>query len=632
MAFNSKTQTFDSIADLRTRAGVGDSTVNVSGYYTPDDGGGGQFYYDETSEEDDNGGLIIQPTPVSGAGRWKRLTQGRIYNILWWGAKADGITDTLPILERAIASVPNIPQPYLPFGYNLRGTFYFPGSAKTYYFSDTFNCYDAITIIGDEGMDSYMATVLYWPTNTTGIHVRANQDGVMRGSHGFRGANFKVKSVITTQDYTNHGILFNRPGHLNNVHAEGFGGAGFCIQSNIEGIADIGYMVNCSAYSNGLAGLYTIGVDSNQWVIENINVFGNTRFGVWEKSFLGNTYISPHSNSNTVVPNNPVWCFNNGETYACIADNTNKEPGVAADWEDYWVLVDLGVGAATLYYPQWTSSFNFLEGGCYVSEGDTNASDWGNNWYSEGGQAPNRFASYNKGIRGPDASGIVGQAAMIGAERGMSVFFGGAMAKVNQGWNQYPLVEATMDNLGFSMFPINQSNGNRLSTVGTSFQWIPSESLYAQIFSNTFGESAYWIITSSTNASWYGRAAAPNGYLQTVRGFFMGIQDSYPHGRMIGFSNATPVTTGRGVGDLYLKRVTGASDTTLGWRCVASGTPDTWEEITIGGSGFTTYTVAQRDLLTPTTSQTIYCSDAMASDASTGVVQTWNGATWKNHW
>lgn len=29
---------------------------------------------------------------------------------------------------------------------------------------------------------------------------------------------------------------------------------------------------------------------------------------------------------------------------------------------------------------------------------------------------------------------------------------------------------------------------------------------------------------------------------------------------------------------------------------------------------------------------TVYCSDCTASDASTGVVQTYNGSTWKNHW
>lgn len=622
MGFNSKTQTFDTISDLRTRSAIDDCTVNVSGYYAIGDGGGGKFYYDATSSEDDDGGLIIKPTDVVGDGRWKRFTQGRIYNILWWGAKADGVTDNLEIFENAIASVPNIPQPPSQYGYNLKGIFYFPGSPDSYYFSDTYDCYDGITILGDEGMDSFMATILEWPTNTTGIHVHANQDGVTRGSHGFRGANFKVKSVITTNDYTHHGILYNRPGHLANVHAEGFGGAGFAIQSNIEGIADIGYMVNCSGYANGLAGLYTFGVDSNQWVIANINVFGNTRFGIWEKSFLGNTYISPHSNSNTVVPNNPVWAFNNGETYACIQDHTNKEPGVAVDWEDYWVLVDLGVPSATPYHPQWTSNFAYLEGGTYVSEGETNASDWGNNWYAEGGQAPSRFAGFNKGAKGADGAGIVGRAAMMGAENGMNVFFGGLVSKVKKSFNEYPDVEATIDNLGFSLFPVNQSTGQRES--GTSLLWDSTLNAYAQIFNNSNSFSAYWMTTAATDKTLFGLTGnVLLGLMAFPRGFYLGIEDSANHYRSFGFSESVPTNGEHAVGDVRLKRITAASDTVIGWRCTVAGTPGTWEALNIGqaqlsGTGFvkaTGTTISYDNSTYVPTSRTIN-GNALSSDVT----------------
>lgn len=44
-------------------------------------------------------------------------------------------------------------------------------------------------------------------------------------------------------------------------------------------------------------------------------------------------------------------------------------------------------------------------------------------------------------------------------------------------------------------------------------------------------------------------------------------------------------------------------------------------------------TVAQRDAISSTaTGLTLYCTDATATDASTGVMQTYNGTTWKNHW
>jgi hypothetical protein len=44
-------------------------------------------------------------------------------------------------------------------------------------------------------------------------------------------------------------------------------------------------------------------------------------------------------------------------------------------------------------------------------------------------------------------------------------------------------------------------------------------------------------------------------------------------------------------------------------------------------------TTAQRDAISsPATGLTLFCTDCTATDASTGVMQTYNGATWKNYW
>lgn len=49
-------------------------------------------------------------------------------------------------------------------------------------------------------------------------------------------------------------------------------------------------------------------------------------------------------------------------------------------------------------------------------------------------------------------------------------------------------------------------------------------------------------------------------------------------------------------------------------------------------SGPPQYTTTQRDALSPSAGWTIYCTDCTANDSSTGVTQTYNGTTWKNHW
>lgn len=46
-----------------------------------------------------------------------------------------------------------------------------------------------------------------------------------------------------------------------------------------------------------------------------------------------------------------------------------------------------------------------------------------------------------------------------------------------------------------------------------------------------------------------------------------------------------------------------------------------------------TYTIAQRNAIpTPATGYVIFCTDATATDGSTGVMQVWNGSAWKNAW
>lgn len=48
-----------------------------------------------------------------------------------------------------------------------------------------------------------------------------------------------------------------------------------------------------------------------------------------------------------------------------------------------------------------------------------------------------------------------------------------------------------------------------------------------------------------------------------------------------------------------------------------------------GGSGATATAITSQNL---GSGLTIYCTDCTATDSSTGVMQTWNGSTWKNNW
>lgn len=77
----------DSIADLRTVQGsINGQLIELTGYYAVGDGGGGTFWWENGVTVGDNGGTIIVPS-VAPTGRWVRLYEPGIVNVLWFGAQ-----------------------------------------------------------------------------------------------------------------------------------------------------------------------------------------------------------------------------------------------------------------------------------------------------------------------------------------------------------------------------------------------------------------------------------------------------------------------------------------------------------------------------------------------------------------
>jgi hypothetical protein len=79
-------QTATTIAALKGITGASNETGILLGAATAGDGGGGTFYYDSASMEANNDGTIVQPTAVTGAGRWKRIYSSDV-NVKWFASK-----------------------------------------------------------------------------------------------------------------------------------------------------------------------------------------------------------------------------------------------------------------------------------------------------------------------------------------------------------------------------------------------------------------------------------------------------------------------------------------------------------------------------------------------------------------
>lgn len=83
--------------------------MNVTGYYAIGDGIELAYRWDSSSTQPDDGvdashpGLCIQPSGVSGAGRWIAITDRSAIDTRWYGTKGDNVQDDTPYIQRAIS-------------------------------------------------------------------------------------------------------------------------------------------------------------------------------------------------------------------------------------------------------------------------------------------------------------------------------------------------------------------------------------------------------------------------------------------------------------------------------------------------------------------------------------------------
>lgn len=102
-----------------TTAADGDMVL-VNGYYTAGDGVVLWYRWNAASTATPDGvdashpGLIIQPTGVSGAGRWIAQDVGLTRNVRWYGAKGDNAQNDAPYINAACQTSCNV---FLPNGY-----------------------------------------------------------------------------------------------------------------------------------------------------------------------------------------------------------------------------------------------------------------------------------------------------------------------------------------------------------------------------------------------------------------------------------------------------------------------------------------------------------------------------------
>lgn len=285
-------------------------------------------------------------------------------------AHGDGATDDYALLN-ALLSVDtvgvanawyqSIPPIYLP--------------PADYYISQTLELKKSVRLFGDDsGLPSTSTARLIFPTDTLGIVV--NRYNTLNGgvevtpttaADGTVLQGFRMKSTCGS-DKTKHGIWLRARAAVIGVNIEGFSGNGVNLvataggTSDIEGNANNFLLQTMRITGNGGHGVYVDGADVNAGTAISIDCSYNGRSGIFDSSFLGNTYIGCHVASNggagagANAATESAFVSYGGNRYAAHPDATEAQLVATTPGTDASVWALAGAGGTHPTIPAWTAS------------------------------------------------------------------------------------------------------------------------------------------------------------------------------------------------------------------------------------------------------------------------------------
>jgi hypothetical protein len=242
-----------------------------------------------------------------------------------WGAKADGVATDTAAVKAAIVH------------YSLRpgtGRVFFPRGK--YKMDECLNIYDRIILEGEVGV-SYGTplSTLQWPANCCGIifHPHNTTADSLGYNHAIKtGVNVPdINGWVTSHgstirhltllgnsgttptaaqfDWATHGLrlkiggvatenLFIAFWRGHGLMIRGTSGVGESVLKEYEGGPNASLVKDLTTTLNSGSGLYIDQQDSNAGYFIGINSTNNFGWGIWDDSFLGNTFIACHTNGN----------------------------------------------------------------------------------------------------------------------------------------------------------------------------------------------------------------------------------------------------------------------------------------------------------------------------------------------
>lgn len=190
------------------------------------------------------------------------------------------------------------------------GALYFP--VGRYLIGSTLELKRQIKLLGDgPGFNGAYGTTLAWPADTAGLAVnRSNtiNGGVEDPSTG-RADGASISGLALRggggTEGTAHGVWLRARGQIDNCSIATFAGNGINVVATAvtegadrEGNANNFRVYNCALVGNGKSGMFVDGADANAGVVIGVDASSNGEWGIYDSSFLGNTYVGCHTASN----------------------------------------------------------------------------------------------------------------------------------------------------------------------------------------------------------------------------------------------------------------------------------------------------------------------------------------------
>jgi len=273
-----------------------------------------------------------------------------------------------------------------------------------------------------------------FPFATIKINVASGKSGLVfkQGISGGEARAVYVKNIGvfalgSSEDTTKNGVFSNSLIHMENVHAENFGGNGITINTTSYGNANISHCDNCSGQGNGLDGLLLTGGESSQISIINPDFQFNGRSNIHDNGFLGSTGLGGHTSGPgmRVGHTSDAIASRGGHYYVCKVYNINKEPTVAGDWQDYWEDVGTSIEVPSSI-AAWNSGTTYHPAANLELSGDAQGGTW-TGLYCEGGTGGNIVKGGNLVINGQGSYTWNGQGVQVKSADGYFEAFGGGV-------------------------------------------------------------------------------------------------------------------------------------------------------------------------------------------------------------